>query len=466
MAVKERKPNFLFIFMDDMGWKDLACCGSTFYETPNIDRLCREGLQFSNGYASCPVCSPSRASFLTGRHPARVGVTDWIDMSGKGHPLKGKVIDAPYLKHLPKDAVTIAQVLKEAGYATWHVGKWHLGGPEYYPEHFGFEVNIGGCSWGHPNQGYFAPYGISTLEEGEPGEYLTDRITDEAIRLIQQKDDRPFFMNLCHYAVHTPIDVKEEDRARFVKKAKELGLDKEVAIVEGEEMHTEDKKGMHVQRRVIQSESDYAGMIWNLDQNIGRLLKALEESGEAEHTVIVFTSDNGGLATSEGSPTCNLPAREGKGWMQEGGIRVPVLVKYPGVTKAGSRCDTPVVTMDFFPTFLELAGVALRNDLHCDGVSIVPLLKGEKIAKRPLFWHYPHYGNQGGVPGSTVIYGSDKLIESLEDGSLQLYDLSVDFSEQYNLADQYPEKAACLQLMLHGWQRDIGARMPEKNEEQ
>lgn len=463
--MKDKKPNFLFIFMDDMGWRDLACTGSTFYESPNIDRLCREGIQFSNAYASCPVCSPSRASFLTGRHPARLGVTDWIDMSGQYHPLKGKVIDAPYIKHLPEESVTLAQVLKDAGYATWHVGKWHLGDTEYYPENFGFEVNIGGCSWGHPHQGYFAPYGIPTLAEGEPGEYLTDRITDEAIRLIRQKDDRPFFMNLCHYAVHMPIEVKEEDRARFEKKAKELGLDKETAIVEGEEMHTKDKIGMHVQRRILQSDPSYAAMIWNLDQNIGRLLEALEASGEAENTVVVFTSDNGGLATAEGSPTCNLPAREGKGWMQEGGIRVPLIVKYPGVTKAGSRCDTPVVTMDFFPTFLELAGLSQEKELHRDGVSIAPLLEGKKVAKRPLFWHYPHYGNQGGVPGSSVIYGQYKLIESLEDGSVQLYDLSVDFSEQYNIAEEFPEKTACLRLMLHGWQKDIGARIPEKNED-
>lgn len=463
--MKDKRPNFLFIFMDDMGWRDLACTGSTFYESPNIDRLCRESMQFSNAYASCPVCSPSRASFLTGRCPARLGVTDWIDMSGQCHPLKGKVIDAPYIKHLPRESVTLAQVLKDAGYATWHVGKWHLGDTEYYPDKFGFEVNIGGCSWGHPNQGYFAPYGISTLTEGEPGEYLTDRITDEAIRLIQQKDDRPFFMNLCHYAVHTPIQVKDEDREKFEKKAKELGLDKQIAIVEGEEMHTEDKGGMRVQRRILQSDPSYAAMIWNLDQNIGRLLDALEESGKAENTVVVFTSDNGGLATAEGSPTCNLPAREGKGWMMEGGVRVPLLIKYPGVVKAGSRCDIPVITMDFFPTFLELAGLPQEKELHKDGISIAPLLKGKRIGERPLFWHYPHYGNQGGVPGSSVLYGQYKLIESLEDFSVQLYDLAVDFSEQYNIAEEYPEIVERLRFMLHGWQKDIGAKIPEKNEE-
>ena len=195
-----KRPNFIFIFLDDMGWKDLACTGSTFYETPNIDRLCREGMNFANAYASCPVCSPSRASFLTGKYPARLGVTDWIDMGGFTHPLRGKVIDAPYIKHLPAGEYTIAQALADAGYAAWHVGKWHLGGEEYYPDKFGFEKNIGGCSWGHPHEGYFAPYGIHTLPEGPDGEYLTDRITDEAIRLIKEKDGRPYFLSLCHYA--------------------------------------------------------------------------------------------------------------------------------------------------------------------------------------------------------------------------------------------------------------------------
>ena len=259
-------------------------------------------------------------------------MTDWIDMEGTSHPLRGKLIDAPYIKHLPEGEYTIAQALKDAGYETWHVGKWHLGGREYYPDHFGFDVNIGGCSWGHPHEGYFSPYGIETLPEGPEGEYLTDRITDEAVRLLKERkaggSRKPFYMNLCHYAVHTPIQVKDEDRERFEKKAREQGLDQETALVEGEFHHTEDKKGRRVVRRVIQSDPSYAGMIWNLDQNIGRLLEALSECGEEENTVVVFTSDNGGLATSEGSPTCNLPASEGKGWVYEGGTRVPLIVKY------------------------------------------------------------------------------------------------------------------------------------------
>lgn len=465
MAVQ---PNFLFIFMDDMGWRDLACTGSTFYETPQIDKMCRQGMVFANAYASCPVCSPSRASYLTGKYPARLGVTDWIDNEGDTHPLRGKLIDAPYIKHLPEGEYTLAQALKDAGYATWHVGKWHLGTREYYPLRFGFEENIGGCAWGHPHDGYFSPYGIETLEEGPEGEYLTDRITDEAIGLLKRRketqDERPFFLSLCHYAVHEPIQVKEEDRLRFEKKAREQGLDKETALVEGELLHTEDKKGKRVVRRVIQSDPDYAGMIWNLDQNIGRLLEALEECGEAENTVVVFTSDNGGLSTNEGSPTCNLPAIEGKGWVYEGGTRVPLIVRYPGHVKAGSRCDVPVTTPDFYPTFLEMAGVPLKNPLEIDGKSMVPLLAGESIPERPIFWHYPHYGNQGGTPGSSMVLGRYKYIEFYEDEHEELYDLKVDFGESNNLAEVLPDIAAKMRLMLHGWQREIGAAFPEKNE--
>lgn len=457
-----KQPNIVFIFMDDMGWKDLGCTGSSFYETPNIDKLCKEGMQFENAYAACPVCSPSRASFLTGKYPARVGVTDWIDEAGTTHPLKGKVIDAPYLKHLPKDEITIAHLLKQAGYDTWHVGKWHLGSEEYYPEKYGFDVNIGGCSWGHPNQGYFAPYGIKTLEEGPEGEYLTDRLTDEAIKLIKNKSDKPFFLNFCHYAVHAPIQVKEKDYAKFALKAKESGLDKIAAVIESEEFHTEDKKGQHVMRRVIQSDPAYAAMMWNLDENIGRLLQAIEESGEADNTVIIFTSDNGGLSTAEGSPTCNHPAREGKGWMQEGGVRVPLIIKYNKMIVPGSTCDTPVTTPDFFPTFLELAEKDCDNQKR-DGVSLIPLMKGQKTPERPLFWHYPHYGNQGGIPGSSVVYGKYKLIESLEDYSVTLYDLEKDLSELTDVSAQNPEVVKQLLGYLHDWQEDVSAKFPTEN---
>lgn len=457
-----KKPNFIFILMDDMGWRDLSCSGSTFYETPNIDKLCREGMFFSNAYASCPVCSPSRASYLTGKYPARLSLTDWIDTTGKFHPLKVKLIEADYIHHIPKGERTIANALHDAGYATWHVGKWHLGEGEFTPENFGFEKNIGGCDWGHPHDGYFSPYNIKNLENGPDGEYLTDRITDEAINLIKSDEERPFFLSLCHYAVHAPIQAKPEDIERFKRKAHELGLDKEQAIFKGEYIKRE-KFERYVERRMIQSDPAYAAMIWNLDQNIGRLIEGLQESGKADNTVIFFTSDNGGLSTSEGSPTCNLPASEGKGWMYEGGVRVPMFAVYPNHISKFSRCDIPITTTDFYPTILDLAGLELENEYHCDGVSIVPLLKGESIPQRPIFWHYPHYGNQGGTPGSSVVLGRYKLIEFFEKEKPELYDLSCDFSEKNNIADKMPEKTAELLEVLHKWQNDVCARIPKKN---
>lgn len=455
-----KKPNILFILLDDMGWRDLACTGSTFYETPNIDRLAREGMVFPNAYASCPVCSPSRASFLTGKYPARVGVTDWIDMTGECHPLKGKLIDAPYLKHIPEGARTLAQCLQEEGYATWHVGKWHLGDEAHYPERYGFEKNIGGCSWGHPKQGYFVPYGIPTLPEGPEGEYLTDRLTDEAIRLIQSGEERPFFLNLCHYTVHMPIMAKEKDIERFRQKAEAIERGAQ-PLVEGEPIPAHEHG--RVVRRTVQSNAIYAAMIWNLDENIGRLMKALEESGKAQDTMVIFTSDNGGLATAEGSPTCNLPAKEGKGWMYEGGTRVPLIVWYPRLVKPSTCCRTSVTTPDFFPTFLEFAGAAEKTPGDLDGVSLMPLLRGEAIPERPIFWHYPHYGNQGGTPGSSVVLGKYKLIEFFEDGRCELYDIEADLSEQNNIAARHPEKTAELRALLHNWQRESGARFPEPN---
>lgn len=454
------KPNILFILLDDMGWRDLACTGSFFYETPHIDRLAREGMVFSNAYAACPVCSPSRASYLTGKYPARVGITDWIDM-GSFHPIRAKLVDAPYLKHLAAGEKTIASFLKQQGYATWHVGKWHLGGEDYYPEQFGFEKNIGGCSWGSPHQGYFSPYGIHTLEDGPEGEYLTDRITDEAIRLIQSDERRPFFLNLCHYAVHIPIEAKEKDIERFREKARRMGLDKQEALAAGEPIPG--CRGQIV-RRLLQSDPAYAAMIWNLDENIGRLMKALEESGKAENTLVVFTSDNGGLSTAEGSPTCNLPAREGKGWMYEGGTRVPLIFWYPKMIRPGSRCPVSVTTPDFYPTFMELIGAGEESAEGIDGVSLLPLLQGGTISSRPIFWHYPHYGNQGGTPGASVILENYKLIEFFEDAHCELYDISADLGERQDIAGLRPQTAARLREILYQWQEEVCALFPKVNE--
>jgi len=395
-----------------------------------------------------------------------VGVTDWIDSGGHIHPARGRLIDAPYLKCLPREERTIASVLKRAGYRTWHIGKWHLGGPDYYPEKHGFDVNVAGCEWGSVRRGYFSPWGIPNLEDGPEGEYLTDRLTDEAIRLIETSDGTPFYLNLCYYAVHTPIQAKPEQKEKYEQKARDLGLDKVKTLEQGEFFPCEHKKNRRVTRRLIQSDPAYAAMVENLDLNIGRLLAALDEKGYAENTVVFFTSDNGGLATSEGSPTCNAPLSEGKGWMYEGGTREPLIVRHPGVIRAGSTCDTPVTSPDFLPTILDAAGLDPVPEGECDGVSILPLLRETgPVDRDAIFWHYPHYGNQGGTPGSAIRSGDWKLIEFFEDGRLELYNLREDIGEQRNLAEEKPDLAKELQARLAKWREDVEAKIPERNPE-
>ena len=458
------RPNIVFILMDDLGWRDLGCYGSEFYETPNLDRLASEGVRFTDAYAACPVCSPTRASILTGKYPATVGVTDWIDWGWRMHPARGRLVDVPYVDHLPAEEKTLAMTLREHGYHTWHVGKWHLGGEGSAPEQRGFEVNVGGCHWGSPSQGYFSPWNIPVLENGPEGQYLTDRLTDEAIRLIRENDGEPFFLNLWYYAVHTPIQAKPEIVARYAAKAEAMGLDKVQTFEEGDFFPCEHKKHVRIKRRLVQSDPVYAAMIESVDENIGRLLKAIEDAGQAENTIVVFTSDNGGLATSEGSPTCNAPLAEGKGWMYEGGTREPLLVKWPGVTQAGSLCTVPVTSPDVYPTVLEMVGLPLLPEQHVDGVSIVPLLQGENdLSREAIYWHYPHYGNQGGTPGSSVRAGDYKLIEFYEDGALELYDLRRDESEEVNLAASEPERVAQLKGLLDVWRESVEAKIPQPN---
>lgn len=455
-----KKPNIVMILIDDMGWRDLQCFGSTFYETPNIDALAAEGTVFTQAYASCPVCSPSRASLMTGKYPARVGLTHYIG----GHDW-GKLMEVPYVDHLPLEEYTLPKALRDAGYHTWSVGKWHLGEKEYYPEHQGFEVNVGGCSWGHPHDGYFAPWGIENLPSDVPeGTFLTDYLTDRAVELIQNKDDAPFFLYWSHYAVHTPIQAKPEDLARFEEKSRRMKLDQVNPYVEGEHFPCWHKRKERVLRRLVQSDVPYAALIWNLDQNVGRLVQALKDCGEYENTIIVFTSDNGGLATAEGSPTCNAPLSEGKGWGYEGGVRVPLIVAGPGIA-AHRWCDSPTTTPDWYPTFLELAGLPPQPQQHQDGVSIAPLLRGETMEERPLFWHYPHYGNQGGQPMAAVRRGNYKLLKFFEDNHTELYDLSQDIGESFNLTEELPNLANELETLLDAWIQEVGGIVPQPNPE-
>jgi arylsulfatase A-like enzyme len=452
-------PNFLFILVDDLGWRDIGCYGSTFYETPQVDSLAASGVTFTNAYAACPVCSPTRASIMTGKYPATLGLTHYI-----GGNDRGKLLSAPFIHYLPLEERTIALTLHDAGYRTYLVGKWHLGSKEYWPEHHGFDVNVGGCEWGNPKYGYFSPYGNPRLADGPEGEYLTDRLTDEAVKLLQENGDAPFFMYYSAYAVHIPIEVPEEFAAKYVDKAVRLGLDQQNPFEEGEYFPTVQKMHQRVIRRRFQSDPLYAGMIENLDANIGRLMAALESLGVLENTVVIFTSDNGGLSTAESSPTCNAPLIEGKGWMYEGGTRVPLIVRGSCVAHPGSRCDVPVTSPDFYPTLLEMAGLPLMPEQHCDGESFLPLLTGQGVLERQaIYWHFPHYGNQGGTPGSSVRAGDFKLIEFFEDGRLELYNLAEDIEEQHNLVEVETSRTAELHAMLQKWRKKVDAKIPEPN---
>ena len=461
----EKKPNVIFILIDDFGYTDLGCYGSKFYETPNIDRLASQSIKFTDAYAACPVCSPTRASIMTGKYPVKTGITDWIpgrQASSSGSPTD-KLIALPFKLELALNEVTIAEFLQKNGYRTMISGKWHLGGtPEFWPENQGFDVNKGGYSAGQPNKGkesngYFSPYGNSRLEDGPSGEYLTDRQTDEVIKFIENTKDKPFYLYLSYYAVHNPMQGKEELVRRFTAKADSMGLTKMQPFTREKEWI---KKSMsdNFKERIVQSNPVYAAMIYSVDENLGKLFKRLEELKIDKNTIIFFTSDNGGLATSEGSPTCNTPLRAGKGWLYEGGIRVPLIIKAPGMTDSGTIVKSPVSTIDYFATIVEMTGSVLP-DLITDGVSIAPLLKKDNMKERPLFWHYPHYSNQGVEPGSAVRLGNYKLIDNFERGRQELYDLGNDISEKNDISASNPQKAKELYNLLKDWRTKTGAKM-------
>lgn len=452
--------NVVFILIDDMGWRDLVSYGSTFYETPNVDRLAAQGMKFTNAYAACPVCSPTRASIMTGQYPARVGITDFI--GGHNH---GKLNPAPYLDHLPLEQVTLAEALHDAGYQTWHIGKWHLGGKGYWPTDQGFDVNVGGWAAGHPAS-YFSPYKNPNLKDGPKGEYLTDRLTNEAIKLIQNRDkSRPFYLNLWHYAVHIPIQSPKDLIEKYKKKAAAMGLSEDKAFVTGEKYPYTEAHGRHVIRRIVQGDPAYAAMIEKLDTNIGRLMAELDKQGLADNTIVIFTSDNGGVMSETlHPPTCNSPLLEGKGWEYEGGVREPLIVRWPGVVKAGSVSDGVVTSTDYYPTLLEAAGLPAKPKQHVDGVSIVPLLKGSATPVHDaIYWYYPHYSNQGGRPAGWMREGDFKLIDFLEDHHVELYNLKDDLSEKHDLSKEQPERVKEMLENLHAWEKDVGAKEMKVN---
>ncbi len=448
--------NVVFFLVDDLGYMDVgANHPETFHETPHIDALAKQGMRFTSGYAACPVCSPTRASILTGRYPQRTGVTDYI---GAAQPAAWKrptrLLPAPYTDRLALEEVTLAESFRARGYATFFAGKWHLGPTTHWPEHQGFDVNKGGIDRGGPYGGdkYFSPFGNPRLPDGPPGEHLPDRLASETVAFIEEHRDRPFLAYLSFYSVHTPLMSRGDLRAKY--EAKAAGLESR-----GSEWGVEGERKV----RMVQNHAVYAGMVQAMDEAVGKVLNALDRTGLADRTVVVFMSDNGGLSTSEGHPTSNLPLRAGKGWLYEGGIREPWIVRAPGVTRPGSICDTPVISTDFFPTLLDLAGLPPEPAAHRDGVSLLPLLKGGRLARGPLFWHYPHYGNQGGAPGGAVRDGDWKLVEWYEDGRLELFNLREDLGEAANLAAREPEKVRSLHAKLKAWRAEVGALMPTPN---
>ncbi|MGN6554374.1 MAG: sulfatase [Verrucomicrobiota bacterium] len=440
------KPNVVFILADDLGYMDIGANNpKTFYETPNIDALAAKGMRFTQGYAACPVCSPTRASILTGKYPARVGVTSHL---GAPQPDKWnrptKLLPAPYREHLALEEVTLAEAFRDAGYTNFFAGKWHLGDGKFYPGAQGFNPRLKVMGKG---QFYYPPDAPPANMKNDVKN--TDRIADAAVRFIEANKDGPFFAYLPFQAVHIPIRARPDLVAKYERKR---------ASAPPDAWGTERTSKV----RLVQNHAAYAAMLEQMDTAIGRVLAALDRNHLTDRTIVVFMSDNGGLATAEGHPTSNLPLRGGKGWLYEGGIREPMLIRAPGVIKPGSTCDLPVTSTDFYPTLLELAGLPLRPQQHVDGLSLVPLLQGGTLARGPLFWHYPHYGNQGGAPGGAVRDGDWKLIEWYE-GGVELYNLADDVGEKHNLAADHPEKVKDLQAKLAAWRKEVGALMPTPN---
>ncbi len=422
-------PNVILILVDDLGQTDLGCYGSTFYETPNIDRLAVEGMKFTQAYSACTVCSPTRASILTGQYPARLHLTDWI--AGHARPF-AKLAVPDWRKFLPAEEMNIAKAFKSAGYATVSIGKWHLGPTNCWPEQAGFDQNIGGYDRGQPPS-YFAPYKIPTLAEGPRGEFLTDRESAEAIKFISAHRNERFFLYLPHYAVHTPIQAKTNVTAKYRAK---------------------------IQRGSAQTNAVYAALIESVDDSVGQIMAKLDELKLNDNTLVLFTSDNGGLLPI----TSNLGLRAGKGSAYEGGVRVPLIARWPDVIKSGTTSTVPVMSIDFYPTLLEIAGLSNAPGHTLDGVSLAPLLLQSGPLKRDtLFWHYPHYHPGGATPYSAVREGNLKLIEFAETDRVELYHLARDPDERSDLAVKEAATASRLRQKLRAWRESVGAQMATAN---
>ena len=438
-SLAEKPLNVVFFLIDDLGWMDIGANGSNYYKTPHIDQLAKEGMRFTNGYAACNVCSPTRAAIMAGKYPARLLLTQWLP-SGRWDAKKNKLQEARYLSNLPLEEFTVAEALREGGYKTAFMGKWHLGPlPYYYPEHQGFDINVAGRDYGAPGS-YWYPFEgswrIPTTDlkvfkespiEGKKGDYLTDRLMEEGDKFIRENSEKPFFLMMSLYAVHSPLQGKPEKVALYEKVPKE-------------------------QR---QGDPRYAAMVETVDDGVGRLMTALREKEIEENTLVIFTSDNGGMSKA----TDNSPLRANKGSNYEGGLRVPVIVKWPGVTEPGSISDEPVISTDFYPTILGATGLPKRPLQHVDGEDLSSVLKGRsKIDRQSLFWHYPHYNQHPqNFPATVIRKGNWKLIEILDTGELELYNLALDVGEQNNLADVHSGLAQSLLAEMRAWREEVNA---------
>jgi arylsulfatase A len=491
-------PNVIIFYVDDLGWKDVGCYGSSFYETPHIDHLATEGVRFTNAYSACHVCSPSRASLLTGKYPARINLTDWLP-GRKEFPFQ-KFKNVEVNQQLPFDENTLAEHLKANGYQTAIVGKWHLGEDPSGPLQHGFDAHIPeGWNKGWPLS-YEAPFRLNGYD-GEEGEYLTDRLTDDALQYIEDNREKPFFLYFAHYAVHDPIEGRKDLVEKYTTKLGETGsADGPAFVLEGnpdagDPISVEERESLvqdeaysgysvfpnnTVKVKQAQDNVQFAAMVESMDESLGRVMEKLKALGLSENTIIIFGSDNGGMAAANfGRPyrqidpekldraysTSNLPLRGAKGWLYEGGIRVPMIVKWSGIKDPGSVSDVPVVTTDFYPSVLDMIGLPLQPQQHADGKSIVPVLKGEtNLDRDALYWHFPHYSNHGmQSPGAAIRSRNYKLLEYYENNSVQLFDLEKDIAELNDISEENPEKVAELRQMLAKWREDVGARMMEPN---
>lgn len=447
VSPEEKKPNVILILVDDLGWTDLGSFGSDLYQSPHIDKLASEGVKFTSSYSACTVCSPTRASIVTGKYPARLHVTDWIE----GHKYPWAKLNVPdWTMYLDAKEYTMAEAFKDAGYKTAHFGKWHLGEKEEnWPEYHGFDLNIGGWKKGAPHKnnkegynGYFSPYGNPRLEDGPEGEYLTERLANEVCDYLDKSGENPFFINLWLYNVHTPLQAKDEKIAKYQ------------ALVNNNANH---------------QNPTYAAMVEHTDDAVGKIIDKLKKKGLYNNTIILFSSDNGGLIGKSKKPvTSNIPLKTGKGDIYEGGVRIPTIIYSPKHQFKNKEVDEPIISMDYYPTLMDLAGLynPKVKSQTMDGKSLLSLMEGnEKEPREAIYWHYPHYHQEGGVPYSSILMDDWKLIQNFETNSMELYNLDQDISETTNLKEEHPEMVSKLKLKLDNWRNEVEAQFASPNQQ-